>query len=376
VESVRPFLRLCLRARRQPAARAAMRAEAARLRPDWDEIGRVAEQERIAPLLHRIWREEAFVPAEVQRRLRQAYLASAHRNLVLLYELRQVIAALGAAGVRTIVLKGAALAESLYGNAAVRPLMDVDLLLERERLDTAVAVLAAHGFAPERPETRTGAAAAYENELLLWKSGRVRVPLELHWSLFDSPYYQQRIDLGFCWEAAAPLRLGAVEARMLDPLSQLLHLCGHLVLHHGGEGLLWEEDVAALVQLHGARLDWPLLLARAEAFDLVIPVRRVLLGLAPDDAAAIPAPAYERLRQLRPTPAEERIVSYLTAEERGVAQRFWTDLASIGSWRSRLGYACTHLFPSSAYMRRRYRIPHPLLLPLYYPYRWLRGLLG
>jgi hypothetical protein len=27
-------------------------------------------------------------------------------------------------------------------------------------------------------------------------------------------------------------------------------------------------------------------------------------------------------------------------------------------------------------MRRRYAIAHPLRVPLYYPYRWLRGVLG
>ena len=46
----------------------------------------------------------------------------------------------------------------------------------------------------------------------------------------------------------------------------------------------------------------------------------------------------------------------------------------LSRWSERLGYAWTHLFPSAAYMRQRYDIPHPLLLPLYYPYRWFRGL--
>ena len=69
-------------------------------------------------------------------------------------------------------------------------------------------------------------------------------------------------------------------------------------------------------------------------------------------------------------------IGNLTAEQRSVAQRFWSDLASMGGWRARLGYAWTHLFPSAEYMRARYGIRYSLLLPLYYPYRWLRGLFG
>jgi hypothetical protein len=56
--------------------------------------------------------------------------------------------------------------------------------------------------------------------------------------------------------------------------------------------------------------------------------------------------------------------------------RFWTDLAGITGWRQRLRFARTNLFPSAAYLRQRYAIPHPLLVPLYYPYRWWRGLRG
>jgi len=68
------------------------------------------------------------------------------------------------------------------------------------------------------------------------------------------------------------------------------------------------------------------------------------------------------------------VVGYLTAPERGVAQRAWSDLRSMHGWRPRLAYASTHLFPSPAYMRARYHIRHRALLPLAYPYRWLRGL--
>ena len=83
-----------------------------------------------------------------------------------------------------------------------------------------------------------------------------------------------------------------------------------------------------------------------------------------------------RLRHLQPSGDEQRITAYLTAPERSVARRFWTDLASMDDATTRLGYAWMHLFPSAAYMRARYHVRHAMLLPLYYPYRWLRGLRG
>ena len=59
----------------------------------------------------------------------QVYLASAHRNLRLFGELRQILRAFNAAGLSVIPLKGACLAEMIYGNIALRPMVDVDLLL-------------------------------------------------------------------------------------------------------------------------------------------------------------------------------------------------------------------------------------------------------
>ena len=37
-------------------------------------------------------------------------------------------------------------------------------------------------------------------------------------------------------------------------------------------------------------------------------------------------------------------------------------------------YAWANLVPAPAYMRERYAISHPALLPAYYPYRWFVGL--
>ena len=42
--------------------------------------------------------------------------------------------------------------------------------------------------------------------------------------------------------------------------------------------------------------------------------------------------------------------------------------------RKRAYLAWISLLPSPAYMRHRYNIRHSLLLPLYYPYRWLVNL--
>ncbi|HYD47330.1 MAG TPA: nucleotidyltransferase family protein [Terriglobales bacterium] len=366
------FLRLSLRVDRDPLARETLRKLAPSI--DWNLVPQVAAKARLLPLLHLAWREETFVPPSLRRDLERAYVQTAARNLVVLNELAQVVAALDRAGVPSIVLKGAALLESVYGNIALRPLRDVDLLVRHERAQDALGILADRGFAAARAISANSGAAGFENELLLIKPGRVPVPLEMHWSLFDSPYYRQHLDLEDWWCSTEPFSLRNTPARMLDPVAQLLHLCGHLGLHHGGTDLLWEHDIAEVVHVYAARLDWDALLDRAVATDLVLSVTSLLLRVATEDGAPIPLAVLERLRTLEASRDERRISAYLATRTRGAGFRFWTDVASIEGWRPRLRYAWTRIFPSSEYMRARYGLRHRLWLPFYYPYRWLSAL--
>ena len=373
-EHVRRFLRLCLRARADGDAREALRRAVQRANLDWDMIRRVALAQRLGPLICQALRGHLGVPAEAERSLRDSYYATAARNLILRHELCGALRALRAAQVSVIVLKGAALAETVYAHIALRPMLDVDLLLRQEDLPAARSALAELGYEAPHVEMHRGTTVTYENELALRKPALAEFALDMHWSLFDSPYYQHTLTMDWFWATARPLRIDGVPTLMLGPEATLLHLCGHLWLHHTGEELLWLHDIARVVCVEADKIDWELLLARAQAYQLVLPLRQVLTRLSDEWGAPIPAAVCARLRALQPSKDEARTFQWRTPARRSVAQRFWADVRSMPGWRRRLHFTWTLLFPSPAYMRERYQVTHPVLLPLYYPYRWARGL--
>ena len=343
---------------------------------DWKAVCRLADAERVAPLLSRALRPLPTVPAEVARRLRDAHHRAAASNLLLRRELTGVLQALDGAGIPALVLKGAALAETVYPNIALRPMQDLDLLLWQRDLPRALATLAGLGFAADRVEARTGTGAAYENEWHLHKQRGRKTTIEIHWSLFDSPHYQSALAMDWFWDTADTAMIADTPARMLGPEAQLLHLCGHLRLHHRGDELLWLYDVAQVIAAWHARIDWRSLLEQACRFDLVLSLRDVLGRVAVDWHAPVPDAVLHQLRALQPSRREARVFAWLTQPDRSVAQRLLVDLASLQSWPRRLAFAMINLFPSADYMRQRYRIRHPVLTPFYYPYRWLRALRG
>lgn len=120
------FLLRCLSDRQPPSGNHRQPAY------DWNEVVDAAAYHNLSPLLFKRLKQGGTwtcVPADAWERLRLAYFASANRNRRLYLQLRPLLAGLRTAGIPVIVLKGAYLAEAVYGDIALRPMGDVDLLV-------------------------------------------------------------------------------------------------------------------------------------------------------------------------------------------------------------------------------------------------------
>ncbi len=366
------FLRAILAAAREPATAATLAAGGRAL--DGEALRQLIARERVGPLLHRALRGSTELSLETHAALRDVSRATAMRNLLLLNELRGVLERLAAAGIAAIVLKGAALARPVYGSLALRPMSDLDILVRRRDLERARAVADGTGFCSATLETHSGALAEYENALSFTKPGHVGIDLDLHWSLLDSPFYQRELSMEWFWNGARVQPLGGFSARTLGPEALLLHLCAHLLLHHRGAGLLWWNDIAELLHTERA-LDWDQVFERSREYQLLLPMREALSHLAGEWRAPIPGDALRRFDAAHPSAAEAALFERLSTPA-AAGRRFWNDLRSLASWRQRVQFARTHVLPSAAYMQKRYGIRRRWLVPVYYPYRWLRGVRG
>lgn len=354
------------------------RLDPARPRP-WAAMAEMAETQRVKPLLYAILRESRLdVPAAIRADLQAHYYQTVASNAWCFHEIAGILTAFDGAGISIILLKGAALADDVYRDRGIRPMGDIDLLVPPGDAPAAIRIVQGLGYAPDRLDPYPDLAAEFECEVMLIRARPPRTAIEIHWSLLDSPYYQRHLPMAWFWETAQPVYLdGHIPARILGPEAQLLHLSAHLMLHHGNSDapeLRWLHDIAEVIQAHAAEIDWTLVLRQAQAADLVIPLQRTLPLLVRDWELSLPPAFLAELRQLKPTRNEQRVNRWLTAEHPSAAERLWGDLASLSGWRARLRFAWQNLCPSPAYMRRRYRLAHPIWLPLAYPYRWLHGL--
>ncbi len=235
----------------------------------WDALAREAVRHGVAPLVHaRLASAGAQwpVPEPVRNALKACHLRTGLENLRLLARLAAVLRGLQAEGVQVIVLKGAYLAQAVYGEPALRSMGDADILVRPADLERATRVLHSAGW-------REGAATALTSvgggghQLPTFVLGGAQV--ELHWAIEDdtSPFV---IDDDGLWQRAVRCEVGGAPALALSAEDLLLHLCLHAAYGHGWlqfeSGLRPLCDIAACLRRFEGRIDWPVLVARARAW--------------------------------------------------------------------------------------------------------------
>lgn len=246
---------------------------------NWSRIDRIARQHRLRPLLHQRVRAGAINPPPgLASEWERAWQRSAIRALQRRAELTRIGAVLAAHGATALLLKGGAIAWRGWFDPALRPMRDLDLLLEPEAATRIHNALSAAGYRPTAPApAHHDAAAKHLPGLAAPESG---VVLELHTRLWDT-----RSEAGGAAEEAFRRRMLAGAVSLLDLPAHiaapddgcaLLHVIVHGVLDHQfNNGPLLLFDIAELVR-HGT-IDWPPLWRAAEEAGAV---RAVQLGLA------------------------------------------------------------------------------------------------
>jgi hypothetical protein len=348
---------------------------------DWDKLLETARQARISPLLHLVLHNREWVPDPVRRSLRLDLMNVARQNLIALDRLAVVLQAFNDAEIPHILLKGTALVVTLYKNEGLRPMCDVDVLLHHEDVPRACEILRQLGYNDQNYnlEERPGVNLSYENELIFIPDDADSTPIEVHWGFFNALHYARTIQQDWLWETALPAQANTIPSLVLGPEASLLHLCGHLLLHHSGalnnSDLLWLHDIALLLVRCQADIKWDILLSHAVNWNLITPLQIILPKMVRDWKAPVPENVMRQLSGFKPTANEKRVVRWLTStDKQHTGWNVWMNARALPTFPQRVKYIMTQLFPSVHYMRERYGMFHPLLLPFYYIYRLLRGI--
>jgi hypothetical protein len=194
------------------------------------------------------------VPAAIHQQLQARAIQHSHANRVRGCVLAEILTAFQAAGIETLVLKGAALVHLVYPQPGLRPMRDIDLLVSKSQARQAQTLLAELGFhAPSPGDTLP---AKHLLAAKRWVEG-MQVTVEIHHNLYTrgSP----ATELEALYPAAIPLTIEGVTTHTLSYEAMLAHIYQHLQtnLRLDSLRLIWIADLVSLAERFAAEIDWP-----------------------------------------------------------------------------------------------------------------------
>lgn len=185
----------------------------------------------------------------VRERLRRLLHEQQMVHLASEIELARVVAALGEAGIRALLIKGHAVGRTHYPSPLCRPTYDIDLLVEPERVERALTVLSSLGYAGAEPVPGRLLYASHA-VLTAEPDGGFRFNLDLHWDITNRLFFRRRMGFEGLWGSALELEIEGRTVRVPGDIDALVIACVHLGAMDPGETveLRWLLDVYLLAR--------------------------------------------------------------------------------------------------------------------------------
>jgi hypothetical protein len=345
---------------------------------DPDAVLHQAEVEGVIPLLHEKLAGGSW-PAPVRDELRRRSVGQAMWELRHQQVLNGVFEALNARDIEAIIIKGTALAYSLYANPLQRSRGDTDLLVPESGKQTVFEVLEAAGF--QR-------ALAVDGDLVSYQASFTRVvedgsvhSLDLHWKINNSEVLSRLFTYDELRRDAIPLPALGPHALGTSRTHSLLIACMHRATHrfnpyyaageahHDPDRLIWLADIHWLARSLDAS-EWEAACSAARQKGLSRIVSESLECSAVAWGTQVSRATAESLAGART--GDDLASRYLSAPR---VEQWKMDWNARPGWGTRWRWLVQTLLPPPAYMRQQYADVRPRWIAWLYCRRAVLGIL-
>lgn len=206
----------------------------------WDRVNQLVQVNNVGPVFHLLLSGRGLpLPLEAWGQVRMQVLFANIQKLRLAVRL---FGLLEAAGVAAVGLRGVSLAHGTYPDPGLRPMKDLDILVDPDKGPQIEEALAAAGFTPSN---------RLRSQLVYTVGG---VEIELHLSLLTAKRYRAAFDAGELLSSRVRVQTAEGAIYRLPPEQELLELVAHAFVHHELQGLTRMLDIALVMSRPG--LDW------------------------------------------------------------------------------------------------------------------------
>ena len=272
---------------------------------DWECLLQQSFRHDIAPLLHYRLRTnypDIDIPKKIRLALKTMYHYSVQQNTQLYKAFLKILEVLQNDGIPVIALKGVHLAKAVYGNTALRPMCDIDIMIKKKDLDHVEDRLLMLDYGPKERQSIEERCAYHHHLDRFTKPGNV--PIEVHWNIAPVNAFF-RIEMNGIWERAEKTQFSGQDVWLLSIEDLLLHLCLHVSYNHQFSiDFKHIYDIYELIHQCRHKMDWEQLIKTAHVWGVHDFIFATLSVTRQIMAAEVPSPV---LKALKPKKFDEQI---------------------------------------------------------------------
>jgi hypothetical protein len=276
-------------------------------RLDWGEV-------KLLPLLYHNLKQNGIAESQIPGVFKGMYRRTWAENKLRFHCAGNILSHFVAAEIPIIVLKGAVIASHYYQDYGLRPMADFDFLVPTDRAQESIEILYQNNWQPKLAvSTDYFKTRKFDSDYTYISHGRGflnpdKQQIDFHWHVLHNSL-AFNADLDF-WEGARSIEIAGIQALMLDPADQLLHVCVHGARWCGTIPIRWVADSMIILQKY-PDLDWQRLIQQTIKNRLMLPMQTTLEFLVTHLAAPIPSEVLVELGRIESTSQEKYYYQYL-----------------------------------------------------------------
>lgn len=278
-------------------------------------------------------------------------LSTAVTNIILLDELKNILKVFKEIGISPIILKGAALAETVYPDISMRPMSDIDILVKEGEIEKVKTCLISLGYSLQ-----------IGGELHFIKNGNFPVNIDVHWEI----WYMPESILRNLWQDSHAVNISGESALVMSPEEALIHTAAHASIHHGTLIEPVSEDINRITRFYQQTILWDEVVRKVREYQIRVPIYYTFYKAKSSNGAFIPDYVLKNLKPSSISNFFESVIykSILNSPPLPNIGHVLRPLSQRGIF-GKLKFLYHFIFPPRDFIMRRYNASNPVTILTY-----------
>ncbi|BAI60960.1 hypothetical protein MCP_0888 [Methanocella paludicola SANAE] len=338
----------------------------------WYELFSALKPHGILPLLY--WQilhipQESRPAKELVDELRRNFLESKACAITTDMQLKELVDVFNKENIPMIILKGSALARTLYLDPALRLCSDIDILVLPQDVVRSRTIMESLGY--KCLKKRFDISKYYYHHETYDKCSKNSMIVELHWRLIFVPLLDI-VDIRNFFYRSVKIESTNFSFETLTTIDTIIYLSLHLFLQHSKEVRLnWIYDISQLCK-NLTIADWRILQKRSVECRARLSLEKSLILSQYWTGLKIPSEFSDFSKWPKPTKDEITAFSYAMIGRNNTIGRFKLRWPKSAPFLEKIKILIYLIFPSFIDMRGHYHLKSNRLVLLCYIKRWFR----